>query len=296
MGVVIDADRRAVRQSDPRRALDLREQQIGLVLQPADFEAAAVDRAILDLGAVVIGHELAAADLAIDLRPCSAARPKPGCSRWTNRFDGPAIDRRRCRPRSASASRRRIGLVIAGDKALAFAEPRDAQAAGNAPRRTPCALAPSDSSRPLAMRQGSRSECPAPSDSAGGPLLRRDRLAAGAKRLVSREMIVLAPAGDIGPGDRRILAAGDLQRQFKRRDKADADGRWRGSGAIAGDANGARANARTSWQPATTRQRSSQRQPRQALEAARVSWRFRCQPASSSDRVRWCRGRMSRHR
>ena len=28
-------------------------------------------------------------------------------------------------------------------------------------------------------------------------------------------MIVLAPARDIGPGDRRILAAGDLKRQFK---------------------------------------------------------------------------------
>ena len=28
-------------------------------------------------------------------------------------------------------------------------------------------------------------------------------------------MIVLAPARDLGPGDRRILAAVDLKRQFK---------------------------------------------------------------------------------
>ena len=45
--------------------------------------------------------------------------------------------------------------------------------------------------------------------------LRRYRPAADAKRLVGGEMIVLAPAGDLGPGDRRILAAVDLKRQFE---------------------------------------------------------------------------------
>ena len=55
-------------------------------------------------------------------------------------------------------------------------------------------------------------------------------------------MIVLAPAGDIGPGDRRILAAADLKRQFKlgiwqvtRRQAPDAS--------VIADANGARQTA-----------------------------------------------------
>ena len=52
MGVVIDANGRAVVEADPRRTLDLREQQVGLFLQIADFEAAAGNRAILDLGAI----------------------------------------------------------------------------------------------------------------------------------------------------------------------------------------------------------------------------------------------------
>src|SRR5438132_2033501 len=45
--------------------------------------------------------------------------------------------------------------------------------------------------------------------------LRRYRPAAHSKRLVGGEMIVLAPARDRGPGDRRILAAVDLKREFK---------------------------------------------------------------------------------
>src|SRR5206468_6330247 len=64
MGIVIDADGRTVVEADPRRTLDLREQQVGLFLQPADFEPAAFNRAILDFGAIVIGYQLAAADLA----------------------------------------------------------------------------------------------------------------------------------------------------------------------------------------------------------------------------------------
>ncbi len=65
MRVVVDAQRRAVGELDPRRALDLREQQVGLAFQPGDLQPAAGDGAVLDLGAVVIGHQLAPADLAI---------------------------------------------------------------------------------------------------------------------------------------------------------------------------------------------------------------------------------------
>src|SRR6185437_1918044 len=64
MRIIIDADGRAILEMNPCRALDLREQQIGLALEPADFETAAGDGAVLDLGAIVIGHELAPSDLA----------------------------------------------------------------------------------------------------------------------------------------------------------------------------------------------------------------------------------------
>src|SRR5262245_32822610 len=45
--------------------------------------------------------------------------------------------------------------------------------------------------------------------------LRRYRPAAHSKCLVGGEMIVLAPARDLGPGDRRVLAARNLKREFK---------------------------------------------------------------------------------
>src|ERR1700681_512257 len=64
MRIVIDGRRRAVLEPDPCRALDLREQQIGLVLEPAEFESAPGNRAVFDLGPIVVWHELATADLA----------------------------------------------------------------------------------------------------------------------------------------------------------------------------------------------------------------------------------------
>ena len=46
--------------------MDLREQHIDLIAQIADFQMPAVESAVLDLAAVVIGHDLAAADAAAD--------------------------------------------------------------------------------------------------------------------------------------------------------------------------------------------------------------------------------------
>src|SRR5581483_2507703 len=66
IGIVVDADGRAVIQADPRRALDLREQQISLIPEPGDLQATSLDRTILDLSAIVIGDQLAPSDLAID--------------------------------------------------------------------------------------------------------------------------------------------------------------------------------------------------------------------------------------
>ncbi len=125
MCVVIDADGRAVLEADPRRALDLREQQIGLVFEPADFEASAGDRTVFDLAAIVIGYELAAADLAKHLSLVGQ----------TNGVLFEAADKQ---VRGTAINRHGVdvglgpgpvdhGLVVAGDKTLAFAKPRDAQ-------------------------------------------------------------------------------------------------------------------------------------------------------------------------
>ena len=183
MRVVIDAHRRAVLEADARRALDLREQQIGLVLQPADFEAAAGDLAVLDLGAVVIRHELAAADLAKHLALVGQAGGalRDAANEQVRR---PAIDRHGVdvglRPRAVDDR-----LVIAGDETLGFAEPRDSQAAENCSSKNARALAPSESSSALARGRDRAARCPAPSDRLAASL-RRYRPAAYAKRLVGR--------------------------------------------------------------------------------------------------------------
>src|SRR5690606_10661658 len=62
--IVVYAHHRAIVHADARRALDLDEQQVGLALEPGNFQPASGDGAILDLGPVVIGHELAPADFA----------------------------------------------------------------------------------------------------------------------------------------------------------------------------------------------------------------------------------------
>ena len=125
MRIVIDANGRTVLEEDPGRTLDLREQQIGLVLQPADFEAAAIDRTVLNLGAIVIGHQLAAADLAKHLalvgEPCRAL-----LGAANEQIGRPAIDRHIIDlvlgPRAVDD-----WLIVTGDKPLAFAKPRDTQ-------------------------------------------------------------------------------------------------------------------------------------------------------------------------
>jgi len=66
MRIVIDAQDGAVLQPDPRRALDLREQNVDWIVQIANFQVPAIERAIFDLAAVVIRHDPAAADAAAD--------------------------------------------------------------------------------------------------------------------------------------------------------------------------------------------------------------------------------------
>ena len=123
MRVVIDADGRAVVEADPRRTLDLREQQIGLILQPADLEAAAGNRTVFDLGTIIVGHELAAADFAKHLALVGQAAVALLLAAH-EQVRGTAIDRNGIdvglRPRPVDDR-----LVVAGNEALALPEPRD---------------------------------------------------------------------------------------------------------------------------------------------------------------------------
>ena len=288
MGVVIDANGRTVVEADTGGALDLREQQIGLVSQPADFETASLDRAILDLGAVVIGHQLAAADLAEHLSLVG----QPGrilVGAADEQVGGTAIDRHGV---DFVLGLRAVdhGLVVTGDKALAFAEPRNPQRQKVLLEEGFCGGAVGEfetlgDTAGIAQRRSQRfriGRC------AG---LRRDRLAADPKRLVGDQMVVIAPAGDFRPGHRRILAAIDLKRQFELRIRQWPFGRrlevrlWLRT-----------RMTRQGVIPWSHRQRERDHAKREPCKGLRFSSRFRCQPASSSDRVRSCRGRMSRHR
>ena len=207
----------------------------------------------------------------------------------TNRLDGPAIDRHivdvGLGPRAIDH-----GLVIAGDETLALAEPRDAQGQKILLEER--------------LRAGAVGQFEAFGDAAGFAQRRAqrlrlgrrrglggDRLAAGAKRLVGGEMIVVVPAGDIRPGQRRILAAADLQRPFEVRIWQGARGRLTRMCVTDATWRGRKRTQR--YAAATATAITANAQP---CKAARVSERFRCQPASSSDRERSCRGRMSRHR
>jgi hypothetical protein len=103
----------------------LREQQIGLVFQPANFQSPACDRAVLDLGAIVIRHELATADLAKYLplvgQPdgilFESAHEQIGWTPIHRHGVGFGLD-----PRALDH-----GFIVAGDKTLIFPKPRDPQ-------------------------------------------------------------------------------------------------------------------------------------------------------------------------
>ncbi len=209
MRVVIDADGGAVLEAHPGRALDLGEQQIGLVLQPDDFEAAAGNRAVLDFGAIVIRHQLAATDLSKHLALVGQARrtlPRAA----DEQIGRAAIDRHGVDV-GLGPGAVDDGLVIAGNKALGFAEPRDAQGKEMLLEED-LGLSPvgkiESSGGPAGISQRGTQRL-----RFGGRLaLRRYRLAACAERLVGEQMIVLAPAHNIGPRQRRILAAADFKR------------------------------------------------------------------------------------
>src|SRR6185437_137658 len=116
IGVVVDADGRAILKPDTRRALDLRKEQIGLALEPADFKAPPRNRTVLDFSTIIIWHQFPATDLAKH-RPAVRQRERallvaPDKEiRWApiNRY----VVNVRLRARSIDDR-----LVIAGDEAV----------------------------------------------------------------------------------------------------------------------------------------------------------------------------------
>ena len=119
-------------------------------------------------------------------------------------------------------------------------------------------------------------------------VLRGDRLAAGAKRLVGGELVVIVPAGDLRPGERQILAAADLKRQFQLRIRKMAkllgrerEAEWRAWRAVA---------AVVEHTIASTQHAAAKRQRLRVSVSASGANQLPVWIARS------CRGRMSRHR
>src|SRR5262249_34468510 len=87
--IIAHPQRRAVLEDHARGAFDLDHQQIEWILQPADFEFLPIERAGLDRGAIVVGHELvvlvAAADAHAFIWKCNRGylemQPRLVCSR-----------------------------------------------------------------------------------------------------------------------------------------------------------------------------------------------------------------------
>src|SRR6516162_5360352 len=110
---------------NPCRALDLREKKVGLILEPADFEASTGNRAVFDLGAIVVRHELAAADFAKHLALVGQTRcvlPEAADEQVRRTpIDRHVVD--------VSPGPRSVedGFVIAGDEAGILAKTRDPQ-------------------------------------------------------------------------------------------------------------------------------------------------------------------------
>ncbi len=204
MRIVVDAQDGAVFQPDPRRALDLREQNVDLVVQVADLQMPAVERAVLDLGAGVIGHDLAPPDAAADenafARKGVLAKPAPA---GHDEIGRPAVQRRReLAGRNARAGE--DGFVIAGEKALGVAQSVDTDRPEMILEKLSravlvewnglfCLLAN------FLERQGNRAKITVPI------MLGVQCAAARQERSESRGMIVVVPAVQIRPVDRFVL-------------------------------------------------------------------------------------------
>ena len=133
VGVVVDAQHRAVLELDARRALDVDEEGVDRILEPADLQMPPVERAVLDLRAVVIEHALLA-DPAVDLALVGEGTLLASCAPGHEQIARTAMHRHGVfRGRNARAGDDR--LVIAGEEALLLADLGDAEGQEILPRR-----------------------------------------------------------------------------------------------------------------------------------------------------------------
>src|SRR5262249_18319853 len=124
VGVVVDAQRRAVFEDHPCRALDLNCERLEGIPDPADFELLSIERACLDGAAIVVRHDLAVFVAAPDQRALV------GKGAGTRRVAGGyKIMRtpveRHVKFRIGKARALDDRLVVAGQEPLRFAETAD---------------------------------------------------------------------------------------------------------------------------------------------------------------------------
>src|SRR5262249_41166523 len=211
--IIAHPQRRAVLEDHARGAFDLDHQQIEWILQPADFEFLPIERAGLDRGAIVVGHELvvlvAAADAHAFIWKCNRGWFVAGGEEITR----PAVERD-MEFGAGKARARYDGLEITGQQSFEFAQPRDAN-------RLKILL--EEGARGIrilrAQPYGIAADVPQRSGDLptifGAPCLAQ-RLAARLIGCESREMIIGGPAREFGPFHRLELRACELQRAFRR--------------------------------------------------------------------------------
>ena len=123
MGRVVDAQDQAVLEPHPRRALDVDRERRDRILEPADFEMPAVERALLDLAAVEVRRDGAVRGAPADHALVGEGLAGPlGCG---HEVGGPAVHRHGEVARIGSAGLRAIraagGLAVVQEPADAAA-------------------------------------------------------------------------------------------------------------------------------------------------------------------------------
>ncbi len=209
MRIVADAQRRAVLEDHARRAFDLDRDQVERILDPADLELLAVERAGLDGAAVMIRHEVVALGAAADASALVRKRGRALLVAVGNQIARPAIDRHG----EFGTGKARTGndrLVIAGHKSPALAQARDAHG-------LKILLEEGAGGIGILRLQGERLAADITEGSGDlGVIVAARPLAGGAAAgLVGREgseMIIGCPARELAPFERLELAAGEFQR------------------------------------------------------------------------------------
>src|SRR5262249_17813440 len=114
----------AVFEDHPRRALDLNCERLERIPEPADFELLSVERACLDGAAIVVRHDLAVLVAAPDQRALVGKGGRTRRVAGSHEIMWTSVERD-VKFRIGKARALDDRLVITGQKALRFAEPRD---------------------------------------------------------------------------------------------------------------------------------------------------------------------------